>query len=98
MNDVWSDEEIALLYTDMSNQEIEQRTGRSKAAVRKKRYQKTHHYVEFKRQRDLGKLITPKPFISEYNKQARIIALAQKLGGKAVWINCMSQTRILGTL
>lgn len=82
MNDVRSDEEIALLYTDMTNQEIEQKTGRSRNAVRKKRYQKTHHYVELKRQRELEYNFTPKPFVSEYNKQARIIALAQKLGVK----------------
>ena len=82
MTDYWTEEEIKLLYTDMTNTEIEQKTGRSSSAVRKKRYQKTGHYVERKKHRDLVKYVNPKPFVSDYNKKARIIALAQKLGVK----------------
>lgn len=82
MIDYWSKEEIEMLYSDMTNAEIEQKTGRSKSAVRKMRYKKTGHYVEKNKHRDLIKYVNPKPFVSDYNKKARIIALAQKLGVK----------------
>ena len=82
MTDYWSEEEIEMLFSDMTNEEIEQKTGRSKSAVRKKRYQKTGHYVEKKKHRDLLVHTYPKPFVSEHNGTARIIALAQKLGVK----------------
>lgn len=82
MTDYWTEEEIELVYTNMTNAEIEQKTGRSKAAVRKMRYKKTGHYVERNRQREIKSMYSPKPYASAYSKKARIIALAQKLGVK----------------
>ena len=82
MTDYWSEEEIEMLFSDMTNEEIEQKTGRSKSAVRWKRYQKTGHYVEKKNHRDLLVHTYPKSFVSDFNKKARIITLAQKPGVK----------------
>ena len=48
----WSHEEIGLLFTSMSNREIQKITGRSMGGILRKRYRMTGHTVEEDNWRD----------------------------------------------
>lgn len=77
---LWTDAELAMLYTNLTNEEIAKEIGRTKKAVRKKRYLITGHYVENEKQRD-----PMPPHISVFDeryKEARILSLAKRMGVK----------------
>ena len=75
---LWTDDELALLYSDLTNQEIAERISRSANAVRKKRYLVTGHYVEKDKQLTIAPVRTA-PLMSDAHKEARIIGLCERL-------------------
>ena len=80
MISLWTDDEIALLYTEMTNNEIAERINRTVTAVKKKRYEETGHYVEAGKQKEsdyIQKRIVP--HMDEAYKKARIITLCERL-------------------
>ena len=81
-DNVWTQEEIDLLHTDMSTDEIVEKTHRTREAVESKRYKITGHYVESEKQRQSYQILCVPPVMSKSHKVARIIALANQLGVK----------------
>lgn len=80
MIDKWDENEIAWLTTDLSDEEIAEKIGRSRTAVRKKRYQVTGHYVEDEKQRDIRSLSVVRNLYSDsIVKEARIMKLAESM-------------------
>ena len=77
----WTDDDKALLFSDMSNKEIAEKVHRSVKAVESRRYKLTGHYVETEKQKP-PELTPRRPVMDDTYKKARIIALAQKLGVK----------------
>lgn len=78
MVDKWSKSETDWLTTDLSNEEIAGKIGRSECAVRKKRYQMTGHYVEDEKKRDKRpEGVIRDIHIDSITKEARIMRLAQ---------------------
>ena len=82
---VWTEEDKALLYTDMSTEEIAEKTGRTYAAIQRMRYDLTGHYVEKDKQHD--KQVRPfsryaTQAMSDIEKEARILHLAKDLNIK----------------
>lgn len=80
MVDYWTPTEKALLFTELSNKEISDRTGRTESSVRTKRYKETGHYVEKEKQAEPK--TNPSRGMSDYYKKARIIRLAEIIGVK----------------
>lgn len=75
MPEIWTEEEMNLIYTEMSDAEIAAQTGRSQTAVRKKRYKEFGHYVEESKQREKRQPVMP--VMSDYRKEARILSMAK---------------------
>ena len=72
----WTDEEITLLRSDLTNTEIAEKINRTTLSVRDARYHYTGHNVEKAKQR-----IRP-TVINQSDSEFRIIALCNKLGVK----------------
>ena len=86
----WEKEEIEMLKSDMTNEEIMKMTNRSEYSVRKKRYEITGHY-SFPG-KDMTTYVKPKErprdsFTSGKYKELRLIALAEKLGVRLLGVN-----------
>lgn len=79
---LWTQDEIDMLYTDMTTDEIAEKTHRTREAVESKRYKITGHYVEASKQRESYQMVFIPPVMSKTQKVARIIALADQLGVK----------------
>ena len=79
MENRWTKDEIELVYTDMTNEEIAKQIGRSVGAVREKRYRMTGHKVP---PCQVVEKETPKMANGNKDKEWRLIALAKKLGVK----------------
>lgn len=79
----WTESEKALLWTDMSNKEICEATGRTMDAVLTKRFNETGHYVppkEARRREYIRTSAANSTWVDEITKVNRIIILAGKLG------------------
>lgn len=79
----WTEEETILLWTDMTNEEISKKTGRSMDAVRTKRFNLTGHYTtpsETKRRKYIHVTPVTNALLDEQMKRNRIIVLAKKIG------------------
>ena len=72
---IWTKEERDLLRTDLTNEEISERTQRPLMGVKKARYKYTGHSVEKAKHRF-------KPTLDRSDSEARIIAKCFELGIK----------------
>lgn len=79
----WTEEETILLWSDMTNEEISEKTGRTMDAVRTKRFNLTGHYTPSDARKG-RKAVYVSPVHSEYEDQRtktnRIIVMASKMG------------------
>ena len=73
----WTPEEISLLYTDRSSEDIAEELGRSVVGVKRMRYYHTGHYIP----RDKAEP-TEREQLSPLRSEVRILDLAKKIGVK----------------
>ena len=79
----WTENETMLLWTELTNKEICEQTGRTMDAVRTKRFNVTGHYTtpsETKRRKYIHVTPVNNALIDKQTKVNRIIAMANKLG------------------
>ena len=78
----WTANEVALLWTEMTNWEIAQQTGRTPDSVKKKRFSVTGCYTRQSDKRDERKktIQANTEYIDQLEKEHRIILLAKRLG------------------
>lgn len=69
----WTDDEKRLLRSNMTSEEIAEKTGRSLKAVRSRRYEYTGHT-------NCDEFVPMREFVSKEVGEARILYLCRKLG------------------
>lgn len=78
MGKLWTEEEVKLLDTFLTNEEIAQKIGRTALAVKQKRYRTEHPHGTYEE----GIRIMPSQVTTKEFRIAKIIERAKKLGVK----------------
>lgn len=77
MPNLWTQDEVDLLYENLSDKQISEMTGRTREAVRKKRYQLFGHYVETTKWMD--KRVIPHGTDDAIIKEVRLLNMAKQM-------------------